>query len=189
MVLPLHVFELRYRRLVKDVLDGDGTFGVVLIERGREVGGGDHRSMFGTTAKVVKAEELSDGRWALITVGVERFKVSRWLPDAPYPQADIELWPDEGNESDLSEIYGVVSTKFRRCMALAAEAGLDVGPWPEAIDDVEFGCLQMAALVPVGSHDKQALLCAPGPSRRLVMLDEMIDSAVELIEARLGDCS
>lgn len=187
MVLPLHVFELRYRALVKDVLAGDGTFGVVLIERGSEVGGGDRRTGFGTTAKVMEAEEFSDGRWALIAVGVERFAVSDWLDDDPYPRAEVEPWPDEESDADLSTAYERVTAKFRRCMALAAESGLDVGPVPDAVDDIRVGCMHMSALVPVTSHDKQLLLGAPGPGRRLALLEDMIDSAAELIELQLRD--
>lgn len=187
MVLPLHVFEPRYRAMVADVLAGDGMFGVVLIERGHEVGGGDQRSGFGTMAKVVKADVLADGRWALVTVGVDRFRVNQWLPDAPYPRADIEPWPDEDPTEDLTSLYTLVQTKFRRCMALASEAGVNIGPFPDAIDDINLGCMQMAALTPVGPHDKQALLGAPGPRHRLALLDEMIDETVDLIEARLAE--
>lgn len=187
MVLPLHVFEPRYRAMVAEVLEGDGTFGVVLIERGADTGGGDHRTNFGTTARVVEAEQFSDGRWALITIGVERFQVSNWLPDDPYPKADVELWPDEEASADLHEQYQKVSAKFRRCLALAAESGLDVGPIPPSMDDIGLGCMQMSALTPVTSLDKQRLLGAPGPAERLRLLDVMIDDSVELIEARLTD--
>ena len=48
VLLPLHIFEERYRTLIRDVLDADREFGVVLIERGSEVGGGDTRSSVGT---------------------------------------------------------------------------------------------------------------------------------------------
>src|SRR5438270_10838595 len=60
--LPLHIFEPRYRALVKDCLAGDGEFGVVLIERGHEVGGGDVRFGVGTVAHIVQTAELPDGR-------------------------------------------------------------------------------------------------------------------------------
>src|SRR5207245_2365688 len=63
--LPLHIFEPRYRALVKDVLAGDGEFGVVLIERGQEVGGGDVRFDIGTVARIVQSAELPRGRWLL----------------------------------------------------------------------------------------------------------------------------
>jgi Lon protease-like protein len=87
--LPLHIFEPRYRALVKDVLAGDGEFGVVLIERGQEVGGGDVRFGVGTVAKVLQTAELPDGRWLLDAVGTERFRVTEWLPDDPYPLAMV----------------------------------------------------------------------------------------------------
>ncbi|MGF1597475.1 MAG: LON peptidase substrate-binding domain-containing protein [Acidimicrobiales bacterium] len=187
MVLPLHVFEPRYRALVHDVIEGDRAFGVVLIERGSEVGGHDKRSMFGTVATILDAEQFSDGRWALYTVGGERFRVDRWLDDTPYPQAEITLWPDEAPVGDVEDLYRRVAAKFGRCMALASESGLDVGPVPAAADDVGVGCMQMSALGPFATFDKQALLGAPGPTDRLALLDRMIDDALELIRARLTE--
>ena len=77
MVLPLHVFEARYRALVRDCVAGDGEFGVVLIERGSEVGGGDVRTDVGTVARIVQADEMPDGRFALGAVGVRRVRVQR----------------------------------------------------------------------------------------------------------------
>ena len=64
--LPLHVFEPRYRALVEDCLAGEPEFGVVLIERGSEVGGGDTRFDVGTVARIVEAAEFPDGRYALV---------------------------------------------------------------------------------------------------------------------------
>src|SRR5438477_8255812 len=98
--LPLHIFEPRYRALVKDVLAGDGEFGVVLIERGHEVGGGDARFPVGTVARVVQTAELPDGRWLVDAVGTERFRVTEWLPEDPYPQALIEPVDDEAADAD-----------------------------------------------------------------------------------------
>ena len=83
MVLPLHVFEPRYRQLVQDCEAGDGEFGVVLIERGSEVGGGDVRTDVGTVAKIVQSQSLPDGRYLLATVGARRLRVERWLDDDP----------------------------------------------------------------------------------------------------------
>ncbi len=187
MVLPLHIFEPRYRALIERVMDGDGLFGVVLIERGSEVGGDDHRSDFGTMTKVIEAEQLSDGRWAVITVGVERFKVTNWLPDDPYPVAETTPWPDESATDDLSEPYEQLVGKFRRCMALAAESGVNVGPLPETFENVELGSMQMSALAPLAAHDKQQLLGASGSATRIAMLDTMLTDALELIEFRLTE--
>src|SRR5438105_15818760 len=97
--LPLHIFEPGYRALVKDVLAGDGEFGVVLIERGREVGGGDARFGVGTVARILQTAELPDGRWLVDAVGTERFRVTEWLPEDPYPLALVEALEDEPPEA------------------------------------------------------------------------------------------
>ncbi len=185
MVLPLHVFEPRYRSMIRDVLDGDQRFGVVMIEKGMETGGGDQRSSFGTIARVLEAEEFPDGRWSVVTVGVERFRVETWLPDDPYPVADIELWPDGENgppgEADFERVAG----KFRRCMALASESGVDIGPLPETLDSGELGTMQMAAMLPIATFDKQKLLGAADSTMRLRSVETIIEETLELIELRL----
>ena len=185
MVLPLHIFEPRYRALVQDILDDNSEFGVVMIERGRDTGGEDHRSDFGTIAKVVEAEEYPDGRWALVTVGTERFRVTEWLADDPYPKAEIERWPDEGGNPPEAAEFDGVANKFRRCMAMASEAGVDVGPVPGLITPDDVGTMQMAAMLPIGSFDKQALLGAPSCSDRLTALNTSLDETLELIELKL----
>ena len=93
-LLPLHVFEPRYRMMMNHVLAGDREFGVVLIERGSEVGGGDTRFDVATIARVVQSSELPDGRFALATVGMRRVRVVRWLADDPYPRAEVAALVD-----------------------------------------------------------------------------------------------
>jgi Lon protease-like protein len=90
-LLPLHVFEPRYRQMIIDCLqeDGEPEFGQVLITHGREAGGGDERAMVGTVAQVLQIDALDEGRYALVAVGTRRIKVNAWLPDDPYPLADV----------------------------------------------------------------------------------------------------
>lgn len=187
MVLPLHVFEPRYRTMVHDLLEGDGRFGVVMIERGLDTGGQDHRSSYGTVARIVESEEYPDGRWGLITVGVERFRVTSWLEDDPYPRADVELWPDAAPAEVDPERFAEVEQRFRRCMALASEMGVDTGPLPDRIEPCGLGTMQLAALLPVGHHDKQRLLGVASCTERLDTIDHMIDEALELIELKLRE--
>ena len=65
--MPLHVFEPRYRQMLRDCLAGDGRFGIVLIERGSEVGGGDQRSLLGTRGVITAGSRV--GRRALVRRG------------------------------------------------------------------------------------------------------------------------
>src|SRR6266508_2601753 len=115
--LPLHVFEPRYRALAETCLAGDGEFGVVLIERGSEVGGGDTRFSVGTVARIVAAGRLPDGRYLLATEGTRRLRVREWLPDAPTaPRAA---------QHDVERL-------LNRVLAMSAE----VGDAPQSIDVV-----------------------------------------------------
>ena len=136
-VLPLQLLEPRYLRLLDDVLSAPAPeFGVVLIERGSEVGGGDVRTTVGTVASVVRAEDLGDGRWGVVAVGVRRIRVLEWLPDDPYPAAVVVDWDEEGPvpaddaEADIAveEQVRIVVTLLRQALALAAELGDPVPP-------------------------------------------------------------
>jgi Lon protease-like protein len=185
--LPLHVFEPRYRALVHDCLAGDQEFGVVLIERGSEVGGQDVRTGIGTRARILEAQELPDGRWALATVGIERIDVERWLPDDPYPRAVATPWPDRPAEGDLTEPYADAAALLRRALALRAELGEASVPSTVPLpDDPAAGSVHVAALAPVGPLDQQRLLAAPGPDVRLELVVELLRDEVEVLTQRLA---
>lgn len=189
MVLPLHVFEDRYRPLVQDCLAGDRQFGVALIERGSEVGGGDIRAMAGTMAQIVQAEELPDGRWGLVAVGSHRIRVRGWLPDDPYPVAEVEDWPDEPSADPEAAVasYEVRVAQLRRVLALAVELGADADPTVELADDAELGSFQIGVLSPIGALDRQRLLTASGVDQRLALLAEFLDDQELMLRARLDD--
>ncbi len=188
MVLPLHVFEPRYRAMIEVVLASEEkSFGVVLIERGHEVGGNDQRSGIGTLARVIDTQQADDGRWAVVSVGTDRIRVDEWLEDDPYPQAMVSDWPDESLVSDTArDSYAAILAKHRRLLGLASEAGYDVGPVQELTDDPIVGSFQVAAVAPISSYDRQRLLSAPSIHERFPMLVETLDTAVALVEMELS---
>jgi Lon protease-like protein len=185
--LPLHVFEPRYRAMTQECLAGDRCFGVVLIERGNEVGGGDTRVSVGTRATIADARELDDGRWFLGAIGVERVRVVEWLADEPYPRARVDVL-DEPVPSDSSAGLAThVESHLRRALGLWSELG-ERGP-PATFDLAEDRVLatyQMCALAPVGPADSQTLLEAAGTDERLVLLETFLDDAITLFAHRLG---
>jgi Lon protease-like protein len=185
--LPLHVFEPRYRALTEDCLAGDRCFGVVLIERGSEVGGGDVRVSVGTRATIADARELDDGRWLLGVIGVERVRVTEWLPEDPYPRARVDVLAEPlPSESSLTGA-ALVERQLRRALGLWSELG-ERGP-PATFDlaeDRTLATYQMCALAPVGPADSQALLEAEGTDERLILLESFLDDAIALFAHRLG---
>jgi hypothetical protein len=185
--LPLHVFEPRYRALVEACLEGDHEFGVALIERGSEVGGGDTRFATGCMARIVEAVRFEDGRYAIGTVGVRRVRILRWLPDAPYPRAEVEDWPDPEPGPGAGAAVARVVPVLRRVLALSSELGTAVAPATVAVADEPLAAgYEMSALAPVGPLDALALLAAPTPEARLETLGALLDEAASVLAARLA---
>ncbi len=185
-LLPLHVFEPRYRQLTDDVLAGDREFGVTLIERGSEVGGGDLRTLAGTVARVEHAERFDDGRWALMCVGDRRIRVDRWFDDAPYPQAEVTEWPD-GPSTVADGDYQTLVGLLRRTLALKTEIGEPAVPATVDLDDdPAAGSYQVAAFSPLGPSDRQRVLVAETAADRIALLRALLVDELELLTARIG---
>jgi Lon protease-like protein len=189
-VLPLHLFEERYRTLAETCLRGDGRFGVVLIERGFEVGGGDTRFGVGTVARIVEAARTPDGRFLLATVGTERLRVRRWLDDDPFPRADVELL-DDVRVRDTERAGGLrasVQRLLTRVLAMSAELGDRAAPVEAASldDDPGRASFEAAALAPIGPLDAQRLLELDDPVVRLEGLETLLTDAAELLQLRLS---
>lgn len=188
VVLPLHVFEPRYRALVDDCMAGEPEFGVVLIERGHEVGGGDSRFDVGCVARIARRREMPDGRSALATVGTRRIRVEAWLPDDPYPLAEVEDWPDApATDADAARVGGVASS-LRRVLAMANELGDPAAPAAavDLDDDALVSSYRLAAMAPVGPLDRLALLAAPSVETRLDRLTELLADIEAVLATRLG---
>ncbi|MDQ1466858.1 MAG: ATP-dependent Lon protease [Actinomycetota bacterium] len=185
-LLSLHVFEPRYRAMTRDVLDGDQEFGVVLIERGSEVGGGDVRFDVGTMAHIVQASELPDGRFALAVVGVQRFRVDRWLPDAPYPRAEIVELAEPRVGADVASTVDAVAALLRDVHELNGRLqGVAAAAPPVRISpDPEQASFEMAALAPLGPLDAQRLLELPDTAARLRALHEHLSDDLAVLRAR-----
>ncbi len=190
-VLPLHIFEPRYRALAHDVVtfqvvDQPPEFGVVLIEKGFEVGGDDVRAKIGTVAQVMESEEYDDGRWGLVCVGTRRFTVTTWLEDDPYPIAEISMLHDAPAGDGIDASIGTVLERFGTISSLASQLGYQVGDIPERPEDPELASFQLSALAPLTQMDQFDLLSAPDPNTRLNLLNGMLDGVIEMLQFRLG---
>ena len=195
-VLPLRVFEPRYRALTEDCLAGAREFGVVLIERGHEVGGGDSRFDVGTVARIERVARLEDGGWVLIALGTERLRVVRWLDDDPYPRAIVERLDDSGATVDAEQVQATIDGLGRVLELRAALGGgatasgepspgfaLDIAAWTE---DPVRASFEIAARAGLGPLDGQRLLALDGLAERFATLLELLEQQAELLEFRLG---
>ena len=182
--LPLHVFEPRYRLMTRRVEQTDREFGVVLIERGSEVGGGDVRFDVGTIARVVMSQELPDGRFALSTVGTRRIRVTQWLDDDPYPQAEVASFDDPTSDGAGRE---QVIAALKNVSDIARQFDPRVGEPPELHDDPVRASYEAAAISPLGPLDAQRVLEASNASERFALLATMLDEAAVALRTRLGE--
>lgn len=188
MPLSLRIFEERYLKLLGDLMLSDQPeFGVVLIERGPEVGGGDRRLEFGTLASVTDIGTL-DQFYGLESSGTQRFRVNAWLPDDPYPMADIDFIPDLVWNDSLMPARVHLENKVRKMLALASEFGdLQYGPETELSDNPMDACWQLAGVLPVGALDQQDLLQSQSADELIARTYEVVVALDEALQAMVGE--
>lgn len=184
MPLPLRVFEPRYVTMLSSVLaQPPHEFGVVLIERGSEVGGGDARFAAGTVARVATVGQASDVI-VLVATGGARFEVVRWLEDDPFPRAEVRELPQlEFDESTGVEL-GAAEAVVRTAVARASEF-VEL-PWPADVElssDLTERIWQVAGIAPLNSLDQYALLRSRTASQLLSRLVEDTKAAEFLYTA------
>jgi Lon protease-like protein len=123
---PLHIFEMRYRRMLEDVLAGDKTFGLIYREAGAPAGGqlgaGEPASgeIVGCLVQVAMARQLPDGRSNILCVGTERFTIVRMIEDdgeTPYARAEVEVLTDDLEFDDLSPLVAETQALFAQMQA------------------------------------------------------------------------
>jgi Lon protease-like protein len=170
LVLPLHVFEDRYRLLMSDLLAGEEPhrFGVVSIELGHEVGTGAARRLapVGCTAEVRGVQRHDDGRYDLVTTGGTRFRVEEIDDSLPYLRAEMTTLPDE-NGPGAETATEPVTRLFRRYCDRLVEHGAEVAALEDMpADPIPLSYLVAASLV-LDRSDKQRLLQAEHAAARL----------------------
>ncbi len=214
--LPLRVFEPRYREMIADCLDGDRSFGVVLIERGPEVGGGEVRLRVATVARILDVSLQDDGTLGVFAVGSERVEVLAWLPDDPYPVALVALLRDRdepldasaaedadarvrhpsseagvlaGDASSLTDeqaMAGIVR-RLRSTLAQRTEANLAAAPATiELSPDPSVALWQVCALVPATPFDDYGLLATTSARERIEAIGDLLDASAEEVRFHLS---
>jgi Lon protease-like protein len=186
LVLPLHIFEERYRQLVRDLLDKPEPreFGVIAIRHGRETGIDGVSDLYevGCMAQVRQAEALDDGRYALVTVGTRRFRLLGLADADPYLEGDVELLPDEaGDTADAALAIGPVQQAFLDYLDALAEQREATFEIPELPEEPILLSYLVAAAIVVDIADKQRLLAEPDAARRLAAGRELLSRETRMM--------
>jgi Lon protease-like protein len=173
LLLPLHIFEERYRQLVRDLLDGPEPrrFGVIAIRRGRETGVDGISSLheIGCTAIVRQIQEHDDGRFDLVTVGTQRFQLAGLDHSKPYLQGEVDLLAeDAGDEPAAGLAAQAVQGAFRAYLDALAGRGVTQVAVPDLPEEPAALSYLVAASMIMDLPDKQALLAQPDALHRLI---------------------
>lgn len=166
LLLPLHVFERRYRDLVRDLLtapDEQRRFGVVAIREGREVGADGIRALYpvGCVARLRRVDPYDDGRFDIVSTGAQRFRLLSVDTSLPYLRAEVELLDEAPGEAADAAAAGVraLFDVYRR--AVGAQPAEDLPTEPDVLSYL------VAATMVLDLPDRQILLEQPDKTLRL----------------------
>ncbi len=170
MPLSLYVFEPRYQEMATRCLRERSGFGVLLIRKGKEVGGPAETFTVGTIARIVHANERDDGSMDLTTLGMTRFRLLKAYAAHPYPSGDIELWQEKlGDTRRLPHLAQAAQRAYLHYVAQLAEL-MDAAELPSHIlapQDPETLSWTIAANLRAPNADKQKLLESETVQERL----------------------
>jgi uncharacterized protein len=172
LVLPLHIFEDRYRQLVRDLLEGQEPrrFGVIAIREGRETGIGGVSALHevGCTATVREIEESDDGQYDIVTVGTDRFRLHDLDDSRPYFVGEVEMLDEPaGDEAGAALAAAAVQRAFRAYLNVLADRGAATISVPDLPDEPILLSYLVAASMIIELSDRQGLLAQPDAVRRL----------------------
>jgi Lon protease-like protein len=167
-IVPLHIFEERYKQMIGECLDADREFGIVWFAD-------DALKDVGCAARITRVlERFEDGLLNILVEGTTPFRLERRIGDLPYPAGDVELLSDEpaGDDTALE--------RTRSTYADLVEEVTDTRPEPEVLS--ELGAYGMAATLDIAPAAKQALLELRSEPARLEQLDALFAEALERIK-------
>ncbi len=188
MPLRLHVFEERYKEMIRRCLETSQPFGVVLIARGVEaLGPLPEPHHIGCTAQIIQVEPLEQGRMNIVAIGQERFQVVSLYYDKPYLVGNVELYPMVADSPNaIAQAGRRLRPWVERYLHILSEAGLvqfDAGQLPG--DALGLGYLS-AALLQAPAKQKQSLLAAERASAFLNDMGALFRREVALLESMVA---
>jgi uncharacterized protein len=172
LLLPLNIFEDRYRQLVRDLLDGPEPrrFGVIAIRKGRETGVDGVSALYqiGCTATLRRVAKHEDGRFDLVTVGTDRFRLIGLDESLPYLQGRVDLLTeDAGDEEEAGLVARAVRGVFRGYLETLAQRDTAQVRLPDLPDDPVLLSYLVAASMILDLPARQSLLAEPDALHRL----------------------
>ncbi len=187
MVLPLHIFEERYVKMVQQCLAGDKQFGVVLLRSGEEVGGPAEPHLVGTVAQIQECREVAGGRYVLLAVGGDRFRLLRHWSEDGLLLGEIEPFdddPDSGTGTELTcQEVRSLAAEHLRLVGEAVGKAFEAPEFPTGPRELSF---LMASSLQGEPQLRQELLEGTDTAARLARLAKLLREQVATLGHRLA---
>lgn len=186
MRLPIHVFEERYRLMIRECIEEDAPFGVLLIKSGSETGAPAVPHDLGTTARILQVEYLEDGRMNIFTVGERRFRIVALNTTQPYLRGEVAFVeqrpPGDGAMALVARTEPVFGEYLRTFLAVGDQWSNTVLLPPDPGDAADF----VASRLDVAPEIKQELLEQLVPDDRLLRELDLLDAELPQMRSRLA---
>ncbi|HLG71373.1 MAG TPA: LON peptidase substrate-binding domain-containing protein [Chloroflexota bacterium] len=180
MMLPLHIFEPRYRLMIRRCVSEKIPFGVVLISRGQEVGPGAEFFNVGTTARITRVQRADDGRLYIASVGEQRFRILQTNNDQPYLQGQVEVIPEQPGDSaqldSLTERALLSLSRYLKTITGSNDLGENLREKDLSPQRLSY---TIGTLLQVDRAEKQAILEIPTTTARLEHEIDMMEGELQ----------
>lgn len=177
MLLPLRIFESRYRTMVSQCLADDARFGVALISEGQEVGGPAEVHSVGTIARILTVGRYDDGQMDLMTVGVQRFRILQTDSSKPYLCGCVELLRDGREEPESLQSRAADVLALLREYRSMLEYGENAPELPEDPEALSY----IAGVLDLPATEKQVMLESLSTSDRLLSLGGFLRREIQML--------
>jgi ATP-dependent Lon protease len=183
-ILPLHIFEERYKEMIRDCMDGEKIFGVTFA--GGRDGWPPPADRVGCAAFILAVVPLEEGRMNILTTGLARYRVKTYFEDKPYLEGKVEFFEDDPTFDDLSELCAEVTTLYKRTVkSIRTISKNDEDTFNDELpDEPEALSFSVASSLQLSDDQKIRMLELRSTEERLQALKALLQGVVEKYEVR-----
>ena len=183
IVVPLHIFEERYKLMINGCIERDEPFGLVLLGGGAEEESERTIHRVGVTARITEVDRLEGGKMNILCEGEARFRIHRFTQQTPFWKAAVELFEDDQHHSTMA-LYEQVAGLYRSVAELSAKlSGSEPAELvlPESATDLSY---IVSYVLDIDFDEKQKLLEMNSTAERLRILVTHLSDTVRSLEQR-----
>jgi ATP-dependent Lon protease len=186
IVVPLHIFEERYKLMINGCIDRDEAFGLVLLRSGAEEENEEAIHRVGVSARITEVERLDDGRMNILCEGETRFRIYRFTQQTPFWKGSIQFFEEDALHHSVESLYEQVSDLYRQVGALGAKvSGSPQTEFvlPESPTDLSY---MVAYVLDIESEEKQKMLEMTSTAERLQVLVAHLTESIRKLQQQLA---